>query len=84
MPDSIVLSVTFFGAFREYDTGTPLSLFVPHGATLAQVRHALKAAMNNDPLIEDSALADDTHILPEETIFERDTQIALLPPVCGG
>lgn len=84
MSGSITLTVNLFGAFRGHENGRPLMLSLPHGATLGQVRSALKAALNDHPLINDSALADETQILPEDAVFERDTQLAILPPVCGG
>ena len=84
MSGSITLTVNLFGAFRGHENGKPLTLCLPHGATLIEARRALKAALNNHPLIDDSALADETQILPEDAVFERDTQIAILPPVCGG
>lgn len=84
MSGSITLTVNLFGAFRGHENGKPLTLSLPHGATLGQARSALKAALNDHPLIDDSALADETQILPEDAVFERDTQLAILPPVCGG
>lgn len=84
MSGSITLTVTLFGALRGEDNGAPLALALPHGATLAEARRALKAALHHHPLVEDSALADETQILPEDTVFERDTILAILPPVCGG
>lgn len=84
MSGSITLTINLFGAFRGHENGKPLTLALPYGATLAEVRHALKAALNNHPLIDNSALADDTQILPEDAVFRHDTQLAILPPVCGG
>lgn len=83
MSGSITLTVTLFGAFRAGD-GKPILLTLPRGSSLADARRALKAALNNHPLIDDSALADERQVLPEDALFERDTELAILPPVCGG
>lgn len=84
MSSSITLTVNLFGVFRGHENGKPLTLKLPQGATLSEARSAIKAMLNNHPLMDDSALADETQILSEDAVFERDTQLAILPPVCGG
>lgn len=83
MSDSVTLTVSLFGALRA-NGGKPLTLQLPKGTTLTEARHALKAALNDHPLIDDSALADEKQVLPEDAVFEHDTELAILPPVCGG
>lgn len=83
MSGSITLTVNLFGAFRAWGS-KPILLTLPHGANLAEARRALKAALNNHPLLDDSALADEKQVLPEDAVFERDAELAVLPPVCGG
>lgn len=83
MSGSVTLTVNLFGAFRA-GGNQPVALTLPKGATLAEARHALKATLGNNSLVDDSALADDKQVLPEDAIFERDTELAILPPVCGG
>lgn len=83
MSGSITLTVSLFGAFRA-NGGKPVTLTLPKGVSLPEARRALKAALNNHPLIDDSALADETQVLPEDAMFERDAELAILPPVCGG
>lgn len=84
MSDSVNLTINLFGAFRRYDNGKPLTLILSRGVTIAEVRRALKDALHNHPLIDDSVLADETQILSEDATFECDTHLAILPPVCGG
>ncbi len=84
MSGSITLTISLFGAFRGYENGGPLTLALPQGATLVQARSAIKEALGGHPLVDNSALADETRILSEAAIFERDTELAILPPVCGG
>lgn len=83
MSGSVTLTVRLFGAFRAVGN-EPVTLTLPRGATITEARRALKSALGNNPLIDDSALADETQILPENAVFERDTELAILPPVCGG
>lgn len=83
MSGSVTLTVSLFGAFRAQG-GKPVTLTLPKGATLLEARRALKAALDNHPLIDDSALADEKQVLPEDAVFERDAELAILPPVCGG
>jgi len=91
MSGSITLTISMFGAFRAFSGKEAFVIEVPHGATLAQVRLALKQELKqrnpefgNDALVDESALADEKEILPESAIFTHDVSLAILPPVCGG
>ena len=85
MPGRITLTITPFGAFRAF-AGQPITLPLPKGASLREVREALKEHFGFDRmrLVDESAFADEKQVLREEAIFERDTELAILPPVCGG
>lgn len=79
----IDITLRLFGAFREH--GQTVVLTLPKGASAAEVKAALGKAIPADPaLIADSALADDSTILPGDAVFDADTALAILPPVCGG
>ncbi len=87
----ITLSIHLFGVFRSVSSGVPLCIEVPAGASMVQVRQALKSAFKQshpdfeaDALVDESALANEQEILPEEMVFRQDTSLAILPPVCGG
>ncbi len=80
-----------FGAFREVG-GAELTLEVPGGTTVASLRAHLKEALarmlparRHDQLVDLSALASDTAILPESHLLgDSDVCLSILPPVCGG
>lgn len=81
-----------FGAFREVARGEELTVEVPAGTTVASLRSHLKEALartvparRHDQLVDLSALASDSAILPESHLL-GDTEVCLsiLPPVCGG
>lgn len=79
----ITLRLRCFGAFRIH--GEQLELSVPQGADIAAIKAALAAQLPTESvLIADSVLADDRAVLTEETRFNADAELAILPPVCGG
>ncbi len=91
MSDNITLTISMFGAFRAFSGRGPFVIEVPHGATLTQVRLAVKqelkqhnAEFSNYALVDESALADEKAILHEDAIFTCNATLAILPPVCGG
>ncbi len=81
-----------FGAFREVAGGGELMLEVPTGTTVANLRRHLKEvlartvpARRHDQLVDLSALASDSAILPEShPLGDADVCLSILPPVCGG
>lgn len=80
-----------FGAFREVG-GAELTLEVPSGTTVANLRIHVKEALarmlparRHDQLVDLSALASDSAILPESHLLgDADVCLSILPPVCGG
>lgn len=80
----ITLSIQLFGAFREY--GDNVSVTLQTGAGIEDVKKALadKLGENASTLIDDSALADEQHVLTGNAVFDKDARLAILPPVCGG
>lgn len=80
----IEINVKFFGAFRKY--GEKISFSVPSGASVQDVKKKLAAELKlSDPaLINDSAIANDNEIISADAVFTKDSNLAILPPVCGG
>lgn len=81
-----------FGAFRDIAGGAELTLEVPSGTTVATLRGYVKEALAralparpHDRLVDLSALASDSAILPDSHLLAGgDVCLAMLPPVCGG
>lgn len=81
---NIVIQIKYYGAFKEFGSQTEISL--RGGCSLEEVKSALveKIGENQSDLVHDSAIANDTEILSQYTIFNDDTALSILPPVCGG
>lgn len=91
MSGSIILTVKLFGAFRPYSKDGPLVLEVAQGVSCAEVKNYLKVALkktwpefDKQALVDESALADEMQVLSEDAKIDRNTALAILPPVCGG
>ena len=80
----IKITVLLFGAFRVY--GETVSFSAPSGSGVQDVKNLLAAALKLDDsaLINDSAIANDNEIVDADAVFTKDSQLAILPPVCGG
>ena len=80
------VAVALFGAFRRHDPAEIVTLHVPDGATVADVRAALAAHLPPDaaPLLADAAFADDERVLHDDEPVLAHARLAVLPPVCGG
>lgn len=78
------ITVHHYGAFRRLGNSTAFDM--PGPATIGIIRTALVAQLGeqNRLLVEDSAIANDTEILPDEFIIDSDCALSVLPPVCGG
>lgn len=78
------ITVSHYGTFRKLGQSTDLDISGP--TTIGLIRTALIAQLGeqNRLLIEDSAIASDTEILPDEFIIDSDCALSVLPPVCGG
>ncbi len=90
MTQTIQITVRLFGTFRKFHN-TPLSLTLLSGASVSDIKiavgqalQALNPAFNDLELLEKSALADDRAVLNPDASLTADTQLAILPPVCGG
>lgn len=82
--------LSLFGAFREFEPAAEVTLELPHGARVADLRAALDAhARNHWPnhrpsLLERSAFASETAVLRDAEVVPEDGRMAILPPVSGG
>ncbi len=80
----ITITVKLFGGFRKY--GESVDFILPSGSSVRDVKSKLSEVLGGKEtvLIEESAIANDNAVLGSDTIFETDTALAILPPVCGG
>lgn len=80
----IKIKIIFFGGFRKL--GKNIDIIVPKGSSVNTVKEALVLALNGkeEHLIGASVLANDNAILQDDTVFNEDVQLSILPPVCGG
>lgn len=80
----ITITMRLFGAFRKY--GETVVFTMPDGCTVESVKHKLAEVLKltDARLLNDSALANDNEIIGNGVILSRDSQLAILPPVCGG
>ncbi len=79
-------SICPFGAFRRYGEG-PMTVSVPAGATVAELRTAFAATLQDDAarkLLACSALATDDALLNESEPLPESAELVVLPPVSGG
>ncbi len=76
------LRVRLFGAAAEAAAAPRLWLEVPDGATVAQVRSALRDPLG--PLVERCAIAVDRRLAGPGEVVAPGAEVALLPPVSGG
>ena len=76
--------VLYYGAFRSLGKQAILSIDSP--APVHAIKKSLTAYLGSQhqALIEDSVLANDTDILPDDFVLEQDCTLFILPPVCGG
>lgn len=90
---TIELRVRLFGAFRRWAPGGAVTIAAPQGATAADVRRLVAAALaqggageDGAALLQRSALADEQRLLGEGWTVPAASklELAVLPPVCGG
>jgi molybdopterin converting factor small subunit len=80
----IEIIISHYGAFKKLGSNTIIS--VPAPITIGTVRAALAEKLGDEhkALVEDSALANDTDILPDAFVIDANCALSILPPVCGG
>ena len=80
----ITMTLRLFGAFRKY--GEIIEITLPAGCSVQDIKNKLaeKFDANDGALVHDSAVANDNEIINTDCLFNEDTELAILPPVCGG
>lgn len=91
MQSRIKVEISLYGAFREISTNDTLTLEMPHGVTIREVKTALGEEIARRypkfpqrKLLDSSPFADETTILRNDNILLRDTRLAIIPPISGG
>ena len=84
MNQKIEITVRLFGAFRRY--GAQVVLSVPSGSSVADIITLLSEKIDTQDkvLLNDSAMANDNEIVGRDFILNENSELAILPPVCGG
>lgn len=84
MNKKIEITVRLFGAFRRY--GERIVLSAPSGSSIADIITLLseKIEPQDKVLLNDSAMANDNEIVGRDFILSENSELAILPPVCGG
>lgn len=84
------VEVSLFGAFRDYQPDAMVTLDVPAGARVADLRAALSAHGRahwpgfKEGLVKHSAFASETTLLRDAESLPEQARIVVLPPVAGG
>ncbi len=78
------VTIKHYGAFRQFGADTCLDVASP--VTVAAVRQQMVVHLGQayQWLVEDSALANNSDILPDEYVIGEACTLSILPPVCGG
>lgn len=78
------VTILYYGAFRAH--GKQAELLFSSPVTIGDIKTALAEHMGQQhkPLIDDSVLAGEKDILPDDFVIESDCILYILPPVCGG
>jgi molybdenum cofactor biosynthesis protein MoaC len=82
--EKMKIIVQHYGAFRNLGDNTLLEISLP--TTIGIIRTAMAAQLEGQHslLVGDSAIANDTDILPDAYVIEEPCVLSILPPVCGG
>lgn len=80
------INIRLFGAFRQDNPKSSLTVEIPEQGRVADLRHAMEAALESEnarSLLKASAFATDREVLDDHDPVP-DREISILPPVCGG
>ncbi len=87
----IKLKITTFGALGKLTISEPIIITIASGSGFSQVMEQIKKEIikispqfNEFEVLEKSALANENEILERNHIFDKDADLAILPPICGG
>ena len=83
------IKLQLFGAFRQYSNEIELDL--DEGCAISDLRKKLldtlkekKVSFNVEGLIDSSRFSNDEAILEEDSVINKNDNLAILPPVSGG
>jgi molybdopterin converting factor small subunit len=81
---TITVSIRLFGAFRKY--GEVAVLEAPAGVGIDELKELLSKWIGGmeASLVADSVFANEKEVLAAGAVIEKDANLAVLPPVCGG
>ena len=80
------INIRLFGAFRQGNPASSLTVEIPEQGRVADLRQAMAAVLDSDnarSLLQASAFATDSAVLDDQDPVP-DREISILPPVCGG
>ncbi len=80
--NNLNINIKFFGSFRKF--GESININIPNGSSVFTAKQLLQKELNDNKLVTDSVLANDTDILQYNDIIDDDAPLSILPPVCGG
>ncbi len=80
------ITLSLFGAMREYEKDSPLVFDIKSGANRDELRNEIARFLeiSNTNIFDTCALATDDEIIGSDFCVTKDIKIAILPPVCGG
>jgi sulfur-carrier protein len=81
----MIVRVKLFAAARELARADTLSVEVPPGTTISQLRTAVcKAAPRLEKLMSHSLWAVGSEYVHDDTQVDENADVAMIPPVSGG
>jgi molybdopterin converting factor small subunit len=81
---TITVNVQLFGAFRKY--GETAVLEAPAGVGVNELKELLSRWIGGMEahLVANSVFANEKEVLAAGAVIEKDANLAVLPPICGG
>ncbi len=80
----VCIDVRLFGCFRgSSDQDSSVRVELPAAVTVLELKRLLADRLPGGPVVQ-SVLADESRVLEDTYLVERDCGLALLPPVSGG
>lgn len=80
----MTIIIQHYGAFRNLGDSTALEISLPTTISIIRMVMAAQLEGQHGLLARDSAIANDTDILPDAYVIEEPCVLSILPPVCGG
>lgn len=87
----ISIKIWLRGIFRQYSDNEYVHISVPTGTILSEIKVVLiekflESSLNFDTeeILKHSVFANETTILQDKVVLDKDSELTILPPVCGG